>query len=248
MSLLVLNLETQHGKRGGGGMRAWPETLNRSKQESLLQRLTQSHLDRAESCSKQGSWGPVPGLAARLREEGWHAQRSGPGNHITRQHVAAMFSVLWLMGLGEHPSSASLGRDLGLWWAFRLGESTLEPGKGTPFDTHWLRIFKRWTWKSVFLTSPRRFLWPGQLGKPWPRPVICRIPFSSKILLQRKCLQKPRLPPGEAGRSPQPHPLRFFLVSLLEVETLWANRREFENCWFSPIIHFTEKKVEAPKS
>lgn len=70
MSVLVLNLETQHGEREGGGMRTWPETLNKCKQEGPLQRLTQSHLDRAESCSKQGSWGPVPGLAARLREEG----------------------------------------------------------------------------------------------------------------------------------------------------------------------------------
>ena len=94
---------------------------------------------------------------------------------------------------------------------------------------------------------PRRFLWPGQLCKSWPRPTICWVPFSSKIL-QRKCLQKPSLPPGEAGRSLQPYPLRFFLISLLEVETLWVNRREFENHWFSPITHFTEKKVEAPKS
>ena len=168
MSVLVLNLETQQGERGGGRMRAWPETLNRCKQESPLHRLTQSHLDRAESCSKKGSWGPVPGLAARLREEGWHAQRSGPGNHITRQHVAAMSSVLWLMGLGEHPSSASLGRDLGLWWAFRLDENVLEPGKGTLFYTHWLRISKRWTWESVFLTgpTPEDFYGQARLANP----------------------------------------------------------------------------------
>ena len=163
MSALVLNLETQHGERGGGRMRAWPETLNRCKQESPLQRLTQSHLDRAESCSKKGSWGPVPGLAARLREEGWHAQRSGPGNHITRQHVAAMSSVLWLMGLGEHPSSASgqrPGTVVGFqaWWeCLRAweGDSILYPLTQNLQEMN-LRIciFNR--------PHPRRFLWPGQ--------------------------------------------------------------------------------------
>ena len=38
-----------------------------------------------------------------------------------------------------------------------------------------------------------------------------------------------RTAPGEAGEGPTAHPLRFFLLSLLEVETLRVNRREFEN-------------------
>ena len=33
-----------------------------------------------------------------------------------------------------HPQP--LGRDLGLWWAFRLDENVLEPGKGTRVYTH----------------------------------------------------------------------------------------------------------------
>lgn len=77
---------TERGGGGGGGKRrAWPETPDTCKQEGPLQRLMQSHPDRglvsqAESWSRQGRWGPAPVLAARLREEGWQAPGSGPGD------------------------------------------------------------------------------------------------------------------------------------------------------------------------
>lgn len=79
----------------------------------------------------------MPGLAARLRKEGWQAQRLGRGNHITRlcHWVAAVSSGLWLPGLGGHPFLAFVGRRLGLWWAFRLSENLAEPGRRSPPST-----------------------------------------------------------------------------------------------------------------
>lgn len=81
-----------------------------------MQRMTQSHpkrgpVSQAESYSKQGTWGPEPGLAARLRVEGWQVQESALGNHITRQRVTRWLRVLWpLAPRPERASFLSLSR------------------------------------------------------------------------------------------------------------------------------------------
>ena len=81
----------------------------------------------------------MPGLAARQREKGLASPevRAGQPHHQAACHwVPAVSSGFWLLGLGGHPFSASQSRDLGLWWAFRLGENFLGPGKRTPFYIH----------------------------------------------------------------------------------------------------------------